>query len=510
MKHQSHQIRRISRWVFLTFLSAYAIITRGHFQSTDEIAVYEQARALWERGDLDVSPMINTRIGRGGRSYAVYGVGQSLAAVPLYVVGKLIGTAIATSPQWTLTFAGPTIANGSSRWGGDVEIFAVSLFGAIAAALVCTVFFVFSTQFGATPHSALVGVALFGTTSYIVGFASNFFQHALETLTVLTGFYLLFKDARVPSVLYRALAGLLVGYTVVVRAQSLVLVPALSGYFVWNLCRRQRLHTNSKYVRIGEVLLESLPFFGLVFLGMCAQLLINNFKFGSPSFSGGYTVAASFDSSLLTSLYGFLFSPGQSIFVFTPLLIVVPLYATEFKRVYPVEAACILGMAISYLLFYGKYVTWHAQWSFGPRFLLVIVPLLLLPFAGWWVKASASWRAVALALGALGLLVQTLHVAVNFSYVYHFENYTTYRPEFGFLFIPQDSQLASHYRALMAGDHRVDMWLVTVYRQFGMGRLLVVSVPLVALLGFSLWGLRRAVRGVVPRFKTTHDAVLSS
>jgi hypothetical protein len=123
---------------------------------------------------------------------------------------------------------------------------------------------------------------------------------------------------------------------------------------------------------------------------------------------------------------------------------------------------------------------------------LVTVPFLILPLAAWWDTARNRWRAVAFALGAAGAFVQLLSVAVNFSYVFHHEKYAELKPEYAYLFVPQSSQLASHYRALMAADFRVDMWLVNVYRQFGVGQLLMVALPLVGLMVFALWGLRRA------------------
>jgi hypothetical protein len=87
-----------------------------------------------------------------------------------------------------------------------------------------------------------------------------------------------------------------------------------------------------------------------------------------------------------------------------------------------------------------------------------------------------------------------LSIAVNFSYVYHAEKYMSYQPEYAFLFVPETSQLTTHFRALIAGDKRVDMWLVNVYRAYGMSQVLKVALPVVALWVLALWGLRRSIR----------------
>jgi hypothetical protein len=483
---------RIPFWVFLVCLPFFVLLTRGHFQSTDEIAVFQQARSLWERGDLNVAPMINTRVGRGGNYYAVYGAGQSIAAVPFYAAGKWLHKSLAGNREWIATFAGPVIGtNVQARWGGEVEIFTVCLFGAFVTALLCAVFCSFSIQLGASVPAALVGVALFGATSHIVGFSSAFFQHALETLTVFSSFYALFRDAREPSWRRRALAGALAGFALVVRIHTLVLLPALSAFLVWNVWRRHGAGVALTRSRVMRMVVECSPFFALIGAGIVAQLAFNYLKFAELTFTGGYA-GGTFDASLLMTWFGFFFSPGASIFVFTPLLILIPRYWPPFFQRHRAEASCMLGVVASYLLFYGKYDFWHGQWCFGPRYLLVTVPFLMLPLSSWWDTASRPWRAAAIALGGVGAFVQLLHVAVNFSYVYHVEKYAEFKPPYGYLFIPESSQLAAHYRALMAGDERVDMWLINVYRQFGLTRLSLVALPLAGLMLFGLWGLRRA------------------
>lgn len=493
---------RISLWVFLTFLPFFILITRGHFQSTDEIAVFQQARSLWDRGDVDVGPMINTRVGRMGHNYAVYGVGQSIAAAPFYGAGKWLHGALAGNREWTKTLAGPVIgADPAIRWGGEVEIFAAALFGSFVTALLCAVFLACSMQLGASVRSALVATVFFGTTSHVAGFSSTFFQHPLETLTIFSAFYLLCCDAREPSVLRRAFAGVLAGYALVVRIQTLVLLPALSAYLLWNVWRRHSPELAIDRRRVGWLVVECLPFFALIGVGIAAQVGINYFKFGELTFSGGYA-GGRFDASLFTTVLGFLFSPGASVFIFTPLLILIPLYWPPFFQRHRAESLCLLGAAGSYVFFYANYGFWHGQWCFGPRYLVATVPLLLLPFAAWWEATTNRWRVAALALGVVGLFVQVLHVAVNFSYVYHVEKYEAFKPAYGYLFIPESSQLVAHYRALMAGDYRVDMWLLNIYREFGASQTWLVAWPLVVMLCFGARGLRRAIArapATVPR-----------
>jgi hypothetical protein len=469
----------MTRWVFLAFLLFFVAITRGHFASTDEIAVFQQTRSLWEHHDLDVTPMINTRPGPDGRWYAAYNVGQSIAALPFYGAGKLASRALAAHPIATALLAGPQIANGPIQWGGQVEIFFVNLFNAFVTALLCALFFSFSLRLGATPRSALIATIFLGVSSHIAGFSACFFQHSLEALMLFASFYLLFQEA---SPRRRFGAGLFATFAFLVRFQTVVLLPSLVLYLWWGIRRRG-----------GRVIAESVPFFAPILAGLVAQVLVNGHKFGAYNLVGAYG-NHHFDASLLVTLFGFLFSPGESLFVFTPLLLLLPLYGRHFARQRSAEMFCIGALAISYLLFHGKYFAWHGQWCFGPRYLVATVPFLLLPLALWWDSAPLRWRTIAVGLAIAGTFVEVLHVAVNFSYVFHAENYEGYNPPFGYLFIPQASQIVAHYRALLAFDNRVDMWLVNVHRAFGWGWTLTLFLPLAAGCALSGWQIRRHLR----------------
>jgi hypothetical protein len=499
--------RKAFSWIFLAFVSVFVLVTRGHFQTIDEVAVYQQTRSLWSRGDLDVAKMINTRVGRNGRRYSPYGAGQSIAAVPFYAAGTLLRNVIGDKSDLAGALKGPMIKRSPELlWGGEIEIFAVALFGAFVTASLCVLFFAFSLHLGTTVRSALVGVSAFGLSSQVAGYSTTFFQHSLETLMVFGSFLMLFVHSRRPSSWRAASAGALLGYAVLTRIQTLVLVPALSAYFLWNTLGKSSSHALVRRSFVGAIR-QCAPFFALLALGIAAHIGVNAFKFGQATVTGRYA-GARFDTPLLESMFGFLFSPGESIFVFSPALLLLPLYWPPFYRRFRAEAICIAGVATSYLLFYGKFRHWHGQWCFGPRYLLALVPFLMLPMAVWWDRAKLWQRVLCIVLSGIGAFVQVLSVAVNFSTVFYYEQYTKLEPTFGYLFIPEISQLATHYRALMAGNNRVDMWLVSVYRSYGALRVAVLALPWVALLALSCWRLRRIVKRPRPAQVHYYDGAL--
>jgi len=482
---------RIALWVFLAFSTLYVLTGRGHFIGTDEIALYQTTRSLWEDHDLHIGRIINAHQGRGGAYYSQYSVGQAVAALPLYAIDKGTGWLLANTGRasWSTTLAGPSIGTEPSRWGGDIEIFFVSLYGAFTTALLCAVFFTFSLRLGGSLKASLAATALLGLATYVGPFSSTFLQHSSDALLVLWSFYFLMSDSQRPDWRSRALAGILLGLAVVFRYQSVIAIPALGLYHIWSVGKRRDGTSIGSLVLTG---LRQLPVFALpVLVGIAGHLAINYVKF--DTIWGKYS-DTSFNSPIPTGLYGFLFSSGDSIFLYTPLLLLLPWMVAHFFQKWRREAVLILTLALCYLLFYSSFEFWHGLWSdLGPRYLMPTVPLLLLPLAGWLdARGRKAWLAVA-PLTALGIWVQLVHFAANFSYVSYYEKYlpSTWPPDLAFLFIPERSPLLAHMKATLAWDYRVDLWLVNVYRAFGTGRLLFLAIPLLCLLGVCLWRLHR-------------------
>ena len=488
--------RAVALRLFLLFLVLYAGLTRGHFQSTDEVSVFETTRSLWERGDLAIPPILDSVEGPDGRRYPPFGVGQSILALPLYGLGKAVRVALvaAGAEDVARALAGPRIAARETRWGGEVEIFVVGLLHAFTGAALVALFFRFSVQLGAGVGASAAAALLLGVTSYVVPFATTFFQHGAEMLGLLLAFLLLHRDRGEPAARRRFAAGLAAAAVLLVRFPAAIGLPALGGYLAWVAWQRRPRDGG-----IGRTLVamarDVAPFAAPVLAAVIVHGAVNVVKVGHFSLAGAYaTYGLGFRTPALHGLRGLLLSPGKSVFLFTPLLALLPLTASGFARRHRAEAACVLAVAASYLLLYARYDLWHGAWCFGPRFVAAITPFLLLPLASWLERAGQKGRLAVTALAAFGLWMQVLAVAVNFSYVHHHERWMERDPGYGFLFVAADSPPAAHARALLAGDHRVDFWLLQLERDFGVGALLVVLVPWLLLLALLTRRTSRAIR----------------
>lgn len=151
----------------------------------------------------------------------------------------------------------------------------------------------------------------------------------------------------------------------------------MSAYATWSVWER-RSGGVLTFVRLS---LRQLPVFGLfVLAGGATHFWVNWVKF--ETIEGRY-LPVGFGNPFPTALHGFLFSPGHSVFIYTPLLLLLPWMLPHLARTRRREAALILALTSSYLLFYASFEYWHGLYFLGPRYLMPVVPFLLLPLAGW-------------------------------------------------------------------------------------------------------------------------------
>jgi hypothetical protein len=464
--------RRVALWIFVTLSALYLATGRGHFIGTDEVGVFRQTQAIWRHGDLDVGRIQNAFPGRGGRWYSQYAVGQSLLALPLYGLGDMVRRNAA--PQWRAAFAGESLGQEPTRWGGDVEIFFVNLLNAFVVAALAALFYLASRLWGGGVASSMLAALLVGTTTQLWLHATMFLQHPLEALLLLLMLHLLMLDRERPDFRLRLGAGLAGALLVNIRLISALAFPALGIYLAANIVRRK-----------GALVREVPPLVLPIAIAGVIYAWVGWLKFATfpPTYNN-----EGFETPLYHGAFGYLFSPGMSIFVYSPLLIALP-WVWQRRA----ESWTVLAISVAYLICFSKYKMWHGLWSaIGPRYLLPLEPLLLLPLAAWWTRTGRrAWWLIA-PLAAAGLMMQILSVSLNWSFVYSREGWPDYRPQYTFLFIPELSPPVAYWRHFWAGEF-IDLWVVKTWQKVGAGPALAFTAPLAAVVALGarkLWTLR--------------------
>ena len=152
-------------------------------------------------------------------------------------------------------------------------------------------------------------------------------------------------------------------------------------------------------------------------------LITNRWLYGSPFVTGyGDSENNAFFTPLATGLHGLLYSSGKGIIWYAPPLLFAIIGMPFFLRRFPREGIAIISAAAINLVFYARFRFWHGDGSWGPRYLVIVLPWLLLPalpvldfvlVPGWSAVRTAA-RAGAITVLLAGIFVQSLAIAVSF------------------------------------------------------------------------------------------------
>ncbi len=222
----------------------------------------------------------------------------------------------------------------------------------------------------------------FGTNTWMIS-SQALWQHGPAELLIVLALFLVLGPCNAPRALA---AGICLALIAAVRPPDAILMAPL-GLFGLRWARG-----NIRFLVIGTVI-------------PLAPLLAYNYQV-AQNFVGGYGVAINnnpFRYSLPLGVVGLLFSPARGLFVFSPFLLFLPLGLRHTLRESRVRALGLLVL-VAVLAQLGLYATldWRAGWSWGPRYLTDMLPLLV------WMLAAGLGR-----LGRIGLTVFMLTVCLS-------------------------------------------------------------------------------------------------
>jgi len=394
--------RRTFVSIFMFLSSFYFLFASLHVGSGDGVVMYQVTRALVETRSFAIpppspgtvvvdhwgEPIPPDKLRRGGqygawgidgRYYAQYGVGQSLLAVPFYVLGRWIYQ----QTQWgTADFA--------SRVG-------VMFLNPLILALVGSAIYQLAQWLEYEPGVAL-GVALvvcLATPLWV--YSKTFFSEPLVALAFVVATLAAVRGDQ-GSTAGWAICGAALGMAVLVKPVTLAVLPAFLIYAASH--RRRR----------GQALALVV---GPLLLGILAVALYNTIRFGSP-LDTGYRTAA-WNVPPWVGMYGLLLSPGKGLIWYCPSIVLGLAGWFLLARRQPRAAKLLGGVSSLYLLAHSAYNHWHGGGAWGPRLILPIVPLLVLPLAEW-LQRSIHHNWVRLGLAAVlvaGFVVQLPAVLVH-------------------------------------------------------------------------------------------------
>lgn len=340
--------------------------------------MYAVTRGLARAGDVavvvpDGAPVAALRLGADGRGYSPYGVLPSLLAVPLFALGALLGAG-AGAPPAAFDYA---------------TRFAVSALNAPITAATAALLAGWALRLGAGKRSAAGLAVLYGFCTFAWPYSRTFFSEPLAALLLLlaaerahAALWFCSPSTSAETGTRRAwcsvpallVSGLAAGLLVATRVASAVALPVLLLYLLLAqaaMGRNERLSLRERLWILACWGSGLLPGLGIV-------AWYNLVRFGTPLATGYAAEATLFTTPLLVGLHGLLLSPGKSLFLYAPpLLLALPGAWRHWQRRRGL-VLLVLGLFLAHLLLYATWGEWQGGGVWGPRFLLPVVPLLLL------------------------------------------------------------------------------------------------------------------------------------
>jgi len=362
--------------LFFAASSIYLLTFRGLFRSVDELALFSVAESLIQTHSTDTSQLgfaaYHNRVGR-------LEVLHPALAAPLY-----------------------RIAVASERLGNIQTTMLLSVW---LTATTCAVVYGLLMETGHAPAHALLVSAAYGLATLAWPYSRTFFREPLLSLLVALAAWSYARWYRTGVWAWGAVTAVCLALNVGAKVTMVLVWPAFGLAFVFRsgLTREQRQRVLATVLVLGAA-------------GGGAAMAVYAARTGNrPLGVIRFLAGLARPGELLARAFGLTLGAGRGLFVFSPvLLLCVPGTVLLWRR----HRALALLSACSFafiVLGYSLYRDWHGGMSWGPRFLVPVLPLLTLPLAEW-LTVRRSWvRVLSVALLALSFFLQLASASADYS-----------------------------------------------------------------------------------------------
>lgn len=382
--------------LFLACLLTYMLFSFYGIRSPDSEVVFRTTASLADYRTFSVTERMDwadfgVAKGVDGKYYSVFGPGQAVAAVPLYWISKIIAKSGWYHTLPNLIAPNYQVNNGLNRFIKGEDLIPIEdhalrtvtgLFNSIVSALLVLIFFLISKNLTNSESASYLSSLIFALGTLVFPYSGTFFSEPLALLFMLLSLLYLIKQYMTKSHIER----------------ELYISLMLSGLFLGL----------SVFTHLSAILFA--PFFGIfaAFIGSKKNHLnLKNIGWQGACFTVGFFVAfsalgyynyARFDEILETgrnlpphnkylhsfvspwsSIWDLIFSSGKGLLLFCPIIAFSFFIWKPFHDKFELLSYTIIGSSLFRLVFIASRSDWHGGFCLGPRYLLLLVPILILP-----------------------------------------------------------------------------------------------------------------------------------
>jgi len=384
-------------WVGLILFAIYLLSFSGRFHVMDELAVFTAGHNFAQYGQADINPLIWTNhwtphppgiMSGDGNLYTKKAPGISFLVAPLVIIGHAV-------PKLNTIHLG-------------------LLTNSIITAMTASLLVIWLSDLGYSPKIAMFTSLGYGLCTIAWIYARMLWGLTVLGLLILIAVWAVYRAETVQKISRSwmiFLAGLAAALGPAFRFESAVIIIFIGVYLF------QKLNFSKKF---PFLLIYGMPSL-LVGMGL---LYFNYIRFVNLG-ETGYSQEIMFHAPW-TGAYSMLFSPGQGLFFYSPfmLLIFFGMRAT-WQRLDRSYFLLIATICLFNWLFYSSWFAWGGIWNWGPRFLLPILPLMMV-FVAEALQALSAYRLMRWGtwlLASISIMFNIFGMIVDFNeYFAHIES----------------------------------------------------------------------------------------
>ena len=353
---------------------------------------------------------------------------------------KLIGPSLVSAPVYRLLRETATASELSFPLDIAIALRLTNvLTNALPSALLGALLYLFLAELGITAQLRVWLAFAYGLGTLAFPYSTVFFGHQLAAVAIAGSFMLLWRQRAEWSHRRAIAAGALAGFAAISDAMGIFVAVLLGLYAIWlavalpasssqeNLtplpplrarrggddAKRDKLdRTGVRFARLAPFAIVALAVFSI-------QLAANWASFGNPlAFPHLYHAQAAFRARHAAGLFGIhlpqlyplyqlTFGPWRGLFYGSPvLLFALPGLLLMARRWRP-EAIIATASWLIVLLLSSGYENWTTGSAYGPRYQIVVLPLLVIAVA----PAAARWPLIFKLLASISIAFMSIVTA---------------------------------------------------------------------------------------------------
>lgn len=366
--------RRVALGVFFLVLAVYLLTYSGSFKSNDERALFSGTDSFLKRGEFTTNQIYwdYTQVGvltTAGDMVPNYEPAQMVLDIPFYLWGRALGAAVQ----------------------------GVMIWGLVVSAAAVAVLYLCALELGLNRRSSLLAGLVFAFATQAWPYSRTFFREPLTMLAYLVAFYALLRY-RPPAPrhwVWPALLGTAVGIAFTTKQISVAILPSVLLLVVVYARQRRQEPAGGHLVDLAALLV---PLGIILILGRIYHQVtlggVELFARDITEYATNPQLSTMEPLRLVRAFLGLTVSPYKGLFWYSPVLLLGLVGFFPFLRRHRWEAiayALVIGV---HWLGYSRYLYWSGGVAWGSRYMLPVIPFLVLLATPVFARLAHDWPAL--------------------------------------------------------------------------------------------------------------------